>query len=55
MDRNDLCRFIVAGAFQIADIFKHFVHSIFIQVPEWIKRTLANKLCIDIVYFKNFT
>ena len=55
MDRNDICRFIVAGAFQIADIFKHLVHSIFIQVPEWIKRTLANKLCIDIVYFKNFT
>lgn len=55
MDRNDLCWFIVAGAFQIADIVKHLVHSIFIQVPEWVKRTLANKLCIDIVYFKNFT
>ena len=55
MDRNDLCRFIVAGTFQIADIFKHLVHSIFIQVPEWIKRTLTDKIRIDIINFEYFT
>ena len=54
-DRNDLCRFLVAGVFQISDIFKHLVHSLFIQVTEWVKGTLTNKICIDIIYFKNLT
>ena len=49
MNRNDICRFIVAGAFQISDIFKHLVHSRFIQVSEWVKGTLTNKIRIDIV------
>ena len=55
VNRNDICWLIVAGAFQISDIFKHLVQALFIQVSEWVQRTLANKICVDIIYFKNLT